>query len=101
MYLCAVCMPGACRGQKRPMDPLEVDLQMAVATMWVLGLRPRPSGRAVGAFRHRAIVSIPVSLHFHHVTSHCSLLSSISHLSDVTLKHGLCETVALTCFPVL
>ena len=28
--MCATCMSGACRGQKRASDPLEVDLQAAV-----------------------------------------------------------------------
>ena len=33
------CMPGACRGQKRGTDALELELQIVGATMWLLGLK--------------------------------------------------------------
>lgn len=34
--LCTTCMPGACEDQKRVPDPLELELQMFVSTLWVL-----------------------------------------------------------------
>lgn len=34
--LCTTCMPGACEDQKRMPDPLELELQMFVSTLWVL-----------------------------------------------------------------
>ncbi|KAL6093223.1 hypothetical protein STEG23_003047, partial [Scotinomys teguina] len=30
IYLCTPCMPGACKDQKRALDPLELELQMIV-----------------------------------------------------------------------
>lgn len=35
---CKACVLGACRGQKRTLDPLEVELQMIVS--WELKLGP-------------------------------------------------------------
>ena len=42
----SMSMPGAQGGQKRVLDPLELELQMVGATMWVLGIEPRQSARA-------------------------------------------------------
>jgi hypothetical protein len=41
-----VCMPGACRGQKRASDLLELALQAVVSRhVWVLEAKPRSSAR--------------------------------------------------------
>ena len=34
--LCITCMPGACGGQKRVLESLELELQISVTDMWVL-----------------------------------------------------------------
>lgn len=42
---------GAHGGQKGPLDPLELELQVSVSlSMCVLGTEPRPSARVVSAF---------------------------------------------------
>lgn len=38
--MCAMCVPGACRGQKRVSDPLELELQMVVSHNAGAGNRP-------------------------------------------------------------
>lgn len=43
---------GFFRGQKRASYPLELP-QMVVITMWIKGIEPRFSGRAVNAFNHQ------------------------------------------------
>jgi hypothetical protein len=40
-------MLGACGGQKRVSDPLELELQMLLATMWMLAIELGSSGKAV------------------------------------------------------
>lgn len=42
VYLCAMCMPGTCRGQKRAMDALEVELPMVVAMCGCWKSKPDP-----------------------------------------------------------
>lgn len=45
MYICVqVC--GGCEGQKWESDPLELELQIGVHHHEVLGIEPRPSGKA-------------------------------------------------------
>lgn len=44
--LCTICPPGIHGNQKRLSDPLELQLQTCWAMMWVLGIEPRPHGRA-------------------------------------------------------
>lgn len=46
--------PGAPRGWKRACNPLEMELQVVVASMRLQGIEPRPSGTAVRAFNHGA-----------------------------------------------
>lgn len=41
-----VCAPGACRGQKRRLALLELQLEMVVSFLWVLGVELASSGRA-------------------------------------------------------
>ena len=46
MYVCTACMPGACGGQRKVSDFLEIELQMAgyeLPAMWVLGIEPGSS----------------------------------------------------------
>lgn len=43
--MCTTCMSGALRGQKVSDSP-EMELQMGIIIMQVLGMKPRPSGRA-------------------------------------------------------
>ena len=37
--LCTTCMSGACGGQKRPSDPLELNYRLLWAILWVLGTK--------------------------------------------------------------
>jgi hypothetical protein len=34
-------MPVSCKGQKRVVDPLELELQLVVSSVWVLAAQPR------------------------------------------------------------
>lgn len=43
-------MPGACGEQKAALDPLELELEMLLAAMWVREIEPGSSGSAAGAF---------------------------------------------------
>ena len=53
MFVCVpLCVPDVHRDQKRALDSLELELQMVVTTMWVLGTEPRSSTRAVSALTH-------------------------------------------------
>jgi hypothetical protein len=47
VYLCAGCMPGACKGQK--------SYRWLSAATQVLGTEPRSSATAASALNHRAI----------------------------------------------
>jgi hypothetical protein len=48
--ICATCIPGACGGQNRVSDALELELLWtAVSYHAVLGIEPGSSGIAVGA----------------------------------------------------
>jgi hypothetical protein len=49
VYMCTMCLPNACRGQKRESDPLELELEMVVSHHVSAG--PRSSVRAL---HHRA-----------------------------------------------
>lgn len=44
--LCTICVPRTWVGQKRGLDSLELELQMAVSYPVSLGIEPRSSGRA-------------------------------------------------------
>lgn len=44
--MCAGCVPGACRGQERALEVLELQLEKLRATLWVLETKPMPSARA-------------------------------------------------------
>ena len=62
MHVCRVrYIPGALRGQKRSLDPLELELQTVVNCQRVLGIKPRSSRRAVSALNLWSIP--PVSTH--------------------------------------
>lgn len=51
--LCIMYMPCACEVQKRILDPLKLELQKLVShPMWVLGIVPGSSGRAVSVSNH-------------------------------------------------
>ena len=39
--LWTTCMPVSCKGQKRVVDPLELELQLVVSSVWVLAAQPR------------------------------------------------------------
>lgn len=52
---------GACGGQKRSLDPLELELQMVVShLMWVLQTEPRSSAEAASAMNNWAISPAPI-----------------------------------------
>jgi hypothetical protein len=51
-------MLSICRGQKRVVDPLELELQTAMGA----GNRPESSGRAVSALNYGAISPAPVKM---------------------------------------
>ena len=55
IYACAPWKPGIHRSQKMVLGTLELGLQTVVAAMWVLGIKPRSSSRAVSALKHWAI----------------------------------------------
>jgi hypothetical protein len=42
--LCALCAYSACGGQKKALALLELELQMVVSHLWVLGIGPKFSG---------------------------------------------------------
>ena len=44
---CAACMPGACRGQKRSTDPLELEIQAALSYHNNLDVQYRFSGSVI------------------------------------------------------
>lgn len=37
VYMCTTLVPSGCGGQNRALDLLELELQMTVAILWVLG----------------------------------------------------------------
>lgn len=39
-YVCTMCMPNACDGQKSALDHLELELQITVSQVMVLGTEP-------------------------------------------------------------
>jgi hypothetical protein len=55
------CVSGTHRGQQRLLDPPppEMELQIVVSTMWLLGIEPRSSGRAASALSHQATSPAP------------------------------------------
>lgn len=50
-------MPGACGEQKAALDPLELELEMAVSYRFGTRNRLGPSGKAVSALVHQPIFS--------------------------------------------
>ena len=52
-------MPGTQGGQKRTLDPLEVELKQIVSYSVVLGIKPGSLGRVISAFNHGAISPAP------------------------------------------
>lgn len=60
LHVClwAIYMYGAYKSHKRPMDPLELQLQV---TMWVLDIKPMSSGGAISALDCWAIAATPES----------------------------------------
>lgn len=42
MYVCVPHVWNAFRGQKRAPDPLELELQVLIASVWMLGTNPGP-----------------------------------------------------------
>lgn len=54
-------MPGALGGYKRVLGVLELELQMVMTTMGVLGIEPRFFVRAISVLIHGAISPAPVS----------------------------------------
>lgn len=54
-YMCVygpMCVPGACRGQKRVLDDGGLEPQMVVNYCVMLGAEPRPPARVVRALNH-------------------------------------------------
>lgn len=51
------CVTGACRGEKKALDPMELDVGMAVSHHVGVGKQTRPSGRATSALGQLAISS--------------------------------------------
>lgn len=49
------CVPGACCGKKRELNPLDHCYWWLWAAMWALLLEPESYGRAVSAFNHSVI----------------------------------------------
>lgn len=57
-----VCVPRVCSapdGQKRVLDTLELESQVAVNTMWVLGIQTGSFGKVANALNCRAISPTP------------------------------------------
>lgn len=54
MNVYAPCMLGAQVVQKRASNPPELELQMVVNHMWVLGIKPGSSTRGTSALNHRS-----------------------------------------------
>lgn len=50
-------VPDACRGQKRILDILGLELQRLQTVTWVLGIQLGSSGGATGALNHRGVIS--------------------------------------------
>ena len=47
--MCTTCRPGICRGHKRALDPVELELQAIMSNCVVLETEPRSSERAASA----------------------------------------------------
>lgn len=43
IYDCTVCVPGACKGQERVLDPSELELWKLWGSMWTFELSLQPS----------------------------------------------------------
>ena len=53
VYVCvSLCAPDTLSDQKKVLDSLELELQMVLSTMWVLGTELRSSTRAVSALNY-------------------------------------------------
>lgn len=81
-YLCTMCV-SVHRGQMRALYPLELELQVLWAAMWVLGPEPRSSVRATSAFNHWTIY-----------------LSSSWHCVFVENQPFICGLSSILGFPV-
>lgn len=58
-YMCAPCACSTLDGQKRALGLLELELQIALSYHLRTGMEPRPSVKATGALKVRAIISAP------------------------------------------
>lgn len=67
MRVCAACGYSAIRSSKRASDPLVLELQAVMDTMWVLGIESRSSGRVVSALTAGASLQSPDSFFKPHV----------------------------------
>ena len=52
MYVCAPCVPGAYRDQKRASEPLELKLRWLKAAICILVIKPLASSRAASTLNH-------------------------------------------------
>lgn len=57
-------------GEKRVLDPLELEVWQSSSTAWVLGNEPRSFSRAVGLLTHRAISLAPILHYFFFILLH-------------------------------
>jgi hypothetical protein len=63
--MCTICVSGTCRGQKRALHPLELELQMALRIcMWMLGIKSGSSGTAFSVCNHWQIAPAGLALVF-------------------------------------
>lgn len=62
MSVYQVYKPGVCGRPKKPLGPLELELQIVVRTMWVVAISPRLFGRAASALNPPSPLSNPKSL---------------------------------------
>lgn len=58
MYVCASHVCGVCRGQKRALDFMEVELDRVVSYYVVLGLKPQSSGRVTSVLTCWGIILV-------------------------------------------
>lgn len=61
--MCVFTIVYAGGGEKRVLDPLELELWQLSSSAWVLGNKPMSSSRAAGLLNHRAIHLAP-TLHY-------------------------------------
>lgn len=63
MYICANCMSGAHRGQKRTLASLDLKLQVVVSHQMGAGIEPGSSGRTAITLNHWAFFFFPILNH--------------------------------------